>query len=288
MALARVRALLELGKPRLSALAVFAVVAGLFVGARGRPLPAALWIGTTVGTLAIAFSSAAFNMLVERRLDVRMQRTAGRPLPSGRLQPWHASGFGVVTAVLGTVVLLLTSNLLATALCLAILLLYVLVYTPLKRITSLNTLAGAVPGALPPVVGYAASSGRVDEQAMVLFLILFFWQIPHFLSIAWRYREDYRAGGMKMLPVVEPDGRSTSRQMLVYTAALVIATLYAYEAGLSGPLYAVAAACLGVAFAASATIAALWRRDSAMRLCFLVSIAYLPLLLGFMILDRPE
>jgi protoheme IX farnesyltransferase len=225
-------------------------------------------------------------MLLEREPDRRMRRTQRRPLPEGRLAPAEVLAFGLAAAAGGLLLLWLETNPLATALCALILLTYVLVYTPLKRVTPLNTLVGAVPGALPPMVGYAAASGRLDLPALVLFAIVFFWQIPHFLAIAWHYREDYRAGGMRMLPVVDPRGRSTSQQMVVYTAALLVTSAFAYFVRLAGPLYLAAAICLGILFLTPVVIAAVLRRDAAMRLCFAVSIVYLPLLLGAMVLDR--
>src|SRR5262245_56489983 len=189
---------------------------------------------------------------------------------------------------MGLALLAAETNALATALSAAIFSTYVLVYTPLKRRTVLNTLVGAVPGALPPVVGYAAGHGALDQRALVLFLILFFWQVPHFLAIAWRHREDYRRAGMLMLPVVDPEGTATARQMVVYACGLVLASLFAYLVELGGLLYLVAACFLGVLFLVPVVLAAVLRHERAMRLCFLASILYLPLLLGAMVLDRPE
>ena len=216
-----------------------------------------------------------------------MPRTRSRPLPTGRLQPSRVLVFGLACAATGLVILWFETNALATALSGLIFVTYVLVYTPLKRVTVLNTLVGAVPGALPPLVGYAASRGALDLPALVLFLILFFWQVPHFLAIAWRYREDYRLGGMKMLPVVDTDGQTTGQQMVVYTLALLGTSLFAHVVGLGGQLYFVTAMFLGVLFLVPVLIAAAFRLDSAMRLCFLASILYLPLLLGVMVLDPP-
>ena len=275
----------ELGKLRLSGLAVVAVIAGLLV-ADGSVTPAAL-IGTTCGTMLVAIAGNALNMYIERDNDRRMGRTLRRPLPAGRLAPMQVLVFGCVVVVLGLAVLWLTTNALATALCAAIFATYVLVYTPLKQRTTLNTLVGAIPGALPPLVGYAAGAGRLDARAAVLFLILFLWQIPHFLAIAWRYRDDYRAGGMRMLPGEAP-GSSTGLLMVVYACALVAASLFAYTVGIAGVVYVVAASALGLVFLFATAAAAVAQNDRAMRLCFLVSIVYLPLLLAVMVLDRVE
>lgn len=286
---ARLRAFAELGKPRLSALAVFAVVAGCYLGwtPHAQP-PLGVVAGTTVGTFLVAVGSAALNMLRERELDARMERTRSRPLPSGRLSPREVLRFGAVTSVAGLLCVLFTSNLLATALSALILSSYVLVYTPLKVRTPLSTLIGAVPGALPPVVGYAAVTGRLGYGAAVLFMILFFWQIPHFLAIAWRHREDYARAGMRMLPVVDPQGERTRLTMLLYTAGLCIASMLPFVVQMAGEVYLGAAVCLDLLFFVPVVLAAVTRWDSAMRTTFLVSLVYLPLLLLVMVLDRQD
>jgi protoheme IX farnesyltransferase len=285
---ARVRAYLELGKPRLSALAVFAVVAGCYMGwpMPFVPPPGDVVLGTTAGTFLIAVAAAAFNMYRERHLDLLMQRTQGRPLPSGRLQPVEALAFGTVCAAAGVLLLLLFANLLATLTCAVILVSYVAVYTPMKLRTPLNTLVGAIPGGLPPVVGYVAMQNRFGMGALVLFAILFCWQIPHFLAIAWRYRDDYARAGMRMLPAIDPDGARTRLMMLLYVAGLGIASLVPFVTRMSGQVYLGAAVCLDVFFFVPAVFAALTRYESAMRMTFLASIVYLPLLLLVMVLDR--
>ncbi len=280
----RLVAYVELAKPRLSALAVFAVLAGLYLGTEA---PAVEIVLTCVAaTFLVAAGGNALNMWIERESDRRMPRTEGRPLPSGRLSPAAVLGFGLISAAVGLAALALVTNWLATGVCALIFATYVGIYTPLKRVTTLNTLVGAVPGALPPLVGYAAARGMLDLRAGILFLLLFLWQIPHFLAIAFRYREDYRAGGMVMLPVVDADGRFTGAQMVAYTFALVLVSLYAYLIGLAGPLYLVAAMFLGVLFFVPVVLAAVFRRESAMLLTFWVSIAYLPALLSVMVIDR--
>ena len=283
--LGTLRAYAQLGKLRLSALAVFAVLAGLYLGSADTPKPGVIF-GCALGTMLVAIAGNALNMYLEREPDRHMRRTQARPLPTGRLSPPQVLTFGVITACVGLTCLWTETNPLATALAAAILATYVAVYTPLKRVTSLNTLVGAIPGALPPVVGYAAGRGHLDQQVVPLFFIMFFWQIPHFLAIAWRYREDYRRGGMRMLPVIDPQGHVTSRQMVVYTVALIAASVFAHTVGLAGQLYLVAALLLGLLFLVPVVLAAVLRVESAMRLCFFVSIVYLPLLLGVMVLDR--
>ena len=278
-------AFLELGKLRLSALAVLAVVAGIYMGARRAP-DLALVLYALLGTILVAAGGNALNMFLEREADARMERTAGRPLPTGRLSPRAVLVFGLVMVVGGLAILRYGTTVEAAIVCAAIAFTYVLVYTPLKRRSTLNTLIGAIPGALPPVVGYAAATGGLDQRALALFLILFFWQIPHFLAIAWRYRADYERAGMKMLPVVSPEGRTTGNQMVLYCCALVLTSLWPRFLGMTDDFYLFSAILLGVLFLVPTVVAARLRTDRAMRLCFLVSIIYLPLLLGIMVLDN--
>ena len=211
-----------------------------------------------------------------------------RPLPSGRLSPAAVRRFGLICALGGLGLLALSTNLYATALCAIIFVTYVLVYTPMKRRSTLNTLVGAIPGALPPVVGYAASAGQLDGRAVVLFLILFFWQIPHFLAIAWRYRDQYRRAGMQMLPVVDSDGRLTALQMIVYSVCLLVVSILPSTGYLrmTGELYMAAAVLLGAIFLLSVVYAALVRTSFSMYQCFFMSIIYLPLLFSAMVLDK--
>jgi heme o synthase len=285
----KLRAFCELGKPRLSALAVFAVVAGCYVGwtPYGVP-PLDVVVATTVGTFLVAAAASSLNMYRERELDARMRRTQARPLPSGRLRPRQVLVFGWVTAALGEGLLLLFSKPLAALVCAAILASYVLVYTPMKTRTPLNTLVGAIPGALPPVVGYAAVTGRLGFGALILFAILFCWQIPHFLAIAWRHREDYARAGMRMLPVVDPDGSRTRTTMLLYVAGLGIASMLPFVVRMAGERYLATAICLDAMFFVPSVMAACTRWESAMRTTFLVSIVYLPLLLLVLVLDRQD
>lgn len=296
------RAYWELGKPRLSALAVFAVVAGAYMAwpSRTSHPPIDLLIATTAGTFLAAVGAAALNMYRERELDPLMKRTQGRPLPSGRLSPRAVLVFGLGTSVVGVLLVLFGAaplagdgsravgapNWTAAMLCAAIVVSYVVVYTPMKTKTPLNTLVGAIPGGLPPVVGHAAVAGQLALPQLVLFAILFCWQIPHFLSIAWRYREDYARAGMRMLPVLDPTGHRTGITMLLYVCGLGIASLVPYVTRMADDRYAVVAVLLDVLFFVPTLFAALTRRDAAMRLTFVMSIVYLPLLLTTMVLTR--
>jgi protoheme IX farnesyltransferase len=298
----KVRAYWELGKPRLSALAVFAVVAGAYMGwpsPRSGP-PFDLLVATTLGTFLAAIGSASLNMYRERHLDPLMHRTQGRPLPTGRLTPRQVLVFGVSACTCGVLMVLFgaaplrfdgartlgTLNWAAAAVCAAIVVSYVLIYTPMKVRTPLNTLVGAIPGALPPVVGHAAVVGQLAMPQLVLFAILFCWQIPHFLAIAWRYRDDYARAGMRMLPVVDPTGHRTAITMLLYTAGLGVASLLPFVLGMADDRYAVIALFLDLLFFVPVLFAALTRREVAMRMTFLTSIVYLPLLLIAMVWAR--
>jgi protoheme IX farnesyltransferase len=302
----KLRAYWELGKPRLSLFAVLAVIAGAYMAwpAHGSHPPFDLLVATTVGTFLAAIGAAALNMYRERELDPLMKRTQGRPLPSGRLAPRQVLGFGLTTSTLGVLCVLVGAsplandgsrpggawNWTAAALCAAIVVSYVLVYTPMKVRTPLNTLVGAIPGALPPVVGHAAVIGYLALPQLVLFAILFCWQIPHFLAIAWRYREDYARAGMQMLPVVDPSGYRTALTMLLYVAGLGLASFLPFVTGMLHPdladRYIVVALLLDVLFFVPTAFAALTRRDAAMRMTFAASLAYLPLLLLAMVLTR--
>lgn len=302
----KLRAYWELGKPRLSLFAVLAVVAGAYVAwpSRSSHPPLDLLVATTFGTFLAAIGAASLNMYRERELDPLMKRTQNRPLPSGRLSPREVLAFGLVTATLGVLCVLVGAaplaadgsrpvgqwNWCAGALSAAIVVSYVLVYTPMKVRTPLNTLVGAIPGGLPPVVGHAAVAGHLAMPQAVLFAILFCWQIPHFLAIAWRYREDYARAGMLMLPVVDPTGYRTALTMLLYVAGLGIASFLPFVTGMVHPdyadRYAVVTLLLDVLFFVPTAFAALTRRDVAMRMTFAVSLVYLPLLFLTLVLTR--
>jgi protoheme IX farnesyltransferase len=215
-----------------------------------------------------------------------MLRTSGRPLPGGRLRATEGTWFGVALAVVGLLELALAVNALSAAVAALTLASYVLVYTPLKRRSALSTLVGAVPGALPPVIGWVAVTGSITLPPLVLFGIQFLWQMPHFFAIAWLYRDDYAAAGIPLLPVTEPDGRRTGQQALLYAAALWPVSLMPTAVGLAGTAYTLVATALGVAFIALAALFARDRSMSTARRLFLFSITYLPLLWGALVADR--
>jgi len=232
------------------------------------------------GTLLSSAGAAAFNMIVERKLDAKMDRTKSRPLAAGRMAPAEAVVFGSVLCVVGLTWLAIGTNLLTAGLSAATMFSYLALYTPLKTKSSVCTLVGAIPGALTPVMGWAAARGSVEIGGWILFLILFFWQLPHFLALAWMYREDYARGGFPMLPVEEPTGASTGRQVVLQTLALLVVSLLPYGFQMAGDGYLVASLVLGAGFLGfGVAFAAERSRDRASRL-FLASITYLPLLLG--------
>jgi protoheme IX farnesyltransferase len=228
----------------------------------------------------------ALNQYVERDLDACMERTRRRPLPDGRIEPTEALAFGTLTATAGLLYLTVSVNALSAFVTAVVVVSYLFVYTPLKQRSSLCSIAGAIPGALPPVIGVAAATGRLGIEAWVLFAILFLWQIPHSLAIAQLYRDDYARAGMQLLPVVEPDGGSTGRQVVLHCLALLAVGLTPTLVGLSGGVYFVAALILGLAFLGCAVALAVGQRAADARRLLLASLLYLPTLLLFMALDR--
>lgn len=276
---------LELTKPRITLLVMLTALVGYVAGSRGPVSPLAL-VAALVGTGLVAAGASAHNMLLERHTDARMRRTRNRPLPAGRLKPVEVFTFGALLTAAGLLELTWLSGRLAAALAFLTWTTYLFVYTPLKTRTSLSTIVGAFPGALPPVIGWAAARGTLDSGAYVLFAILFLWQIPHFLAIAWIYREDYALGGLPMLPVVDLDGRMTGRQAVAHTLALLLVSLAPTAAGMTGWLYFAAALVLGVAFVAVAVRAAVLRSLPAARALFLASLVYLPSLSVVLLADR--
>jgi heme o synthase len=266
-----------LTKPRLNFLVVASSAAGYFLGA-ARALDPWRMAAAVAGTALVAGGAAALNQVSERDTDALMRRTRMRPLPDGRVTPADARMFGLGLSFAGLALLATRATMLAAALAAATLVVYLVVYTPMKRRTSLATLVGAVPGALPPLIGWAASHGSVDAGGASLFAIVFLWQIPHFMAIAWMYRDDYATAGFPMLPVVEPDGRRAGRQAAVYAAALVPVSLVPALVGVSGLMYFALALVLGVALLLLAVRFAASRTDASARALFYGSITYLPLL----------
>ena len=276
---------LELAKPRITLMVVMTTYVGFAVAHRG-PLALGLLAATLIGTALVAAGSATMNMLLERRTDALMLRTRNRPLPAGRLRNVDALAFGLFLSSAGLALLVFRAGPLPAAVALATWASYLFLYTPLKTRTSLATMVGALPGALPPVIGWTAAAGRLEPGAFVLFAIMFLWQIPHFLAIAWIYREDYARGGLPMLPVLDPEGRMTGRQAVANSLALTLISLTPAVAGLAGRAYLVGAALLGFGFTGVAIYAAVLRTTMAARRLFLASLLYLPALYALLLADR--
>jgi heme o synthase len=235
----------------------------------------------------MASGTAALNQWFEREADRRMRRTAARPLPTGRISSRHALAFGTALSVTGFLELWFGTNRLAGLMGAFTLVTYLFCYTPLKQRTWWSTTIGAIPGALPPVIGYAAATGTLTREAGVLAAILFLWQFPHFYAIAWMYKDDYARAGIRMLPVIESDGRFTARQIVIYGMALIPVSLTPVFLGMSGAVYAVGALVLGLWFLYSGVRVALERTIIGARRVLVISVLYLPLIYGLMLLDRP-
>jgi protoheme IX farnesyltransferase len=277
---------LALTKPRVAVLVLFTVGAGVLL-ASAPALPLALLFHAVFGTALVAAGASALNQYLERHSDARMRRTQDRPLPAGRLQPLEVLAFGVLLGCGGVVYLLLALPAPGAALAAAFTFVcYVAVYTPLKGRTTLNTLVGAVPGAMPPVIGWCAVTGEVTTGALTLFVILFLWQVPHFLAIAWMYRDEYARAGLCMLPVIDPDGRLTGRQMVLYCLALIPVSLGPVLLDSAGVLYTGGALLLGLYFLRHALRFQAGRSTAQARRVLRVSLVYLPGLLALLLLDR--
>ena len=281
---------ISLTKPRITWLILMSTGVGYFFGLRGVTFWQIHWwavLNTIIGTGLIASGTAALNQWYERDADAMMRRTSHRPIPSGRLDANRALAFGVSLAIVGFAELAWFVNLLSGVLGVATLVSYLFLYTPLKQRSWLSTTVGAFPGAMPPMIGFAAASGTLTAEAWVLFAILFLWQFPHFYAIAWMYRDDYARAGIRMLPVVEPDGHSTARQIILYASLLIPVSLAPGLLGMSGKFYLLGALGLGLWFLYSGVRAAADRSILRARGVLLVSVMYLPLLYGLMLLDRP-
>src|SRR6476661_10545753 len=281
----RAAAYLELTKPRITFLIVLTAAAGFALASPGRVEYRAM-LTAMVGIALLSSGIATLNQYMEKDLDALMRRTANRPLPTGKLLSWEALAFGVGLTVLAEIYLVVLVNPLSAVLGLTVIAGYLFGYTPLKTRTSLSTFVGAFPGAVPPLIGWTAATGTLSIEAWVLFAILFLWQFPHFLAIAWMYREDYGRAGILMLPVVEPDGRVTAQQIVVYTLMLIPVSLLPTVLGLSGRIYFFGALILGLLFLYSSIRAAFSMSRQQARRLLLASVLYLPLLFILMVVNK--
>jgi protoheme IX farnesyltransferase len=283
---------IALTKPRITWLILMSTGVGYFFGAQrgwhgGSGLHWLTLIHTIIGTGLIASGTAALNQWIERKADAKMRRTQARPLPSGRLDARNALAFSIAIAVAGFVELWFGANPLAALLGLFTLLTYLFIYTPLKQRSPHSTTFGSIPGAMPPLIGFAAASGTLTWDAWVLFAILFLWQFPHFYAIAWMYKEDYARAGIRMLPVVEPDGKSTARRILLYSIALIPISLMPKFFAMAGNIYLYGALALGLVFLYYGLRIRWDRTRQQARRVLLASVVYLPVLFSLMLFDRP-
>jgi heme o synthase len=276
---------LALTKPRLNFLVVATSAAGYYLGGPGSA-DAVSMAAAVAGTALVAGGAAVLNQLYERDTDALMRRTRLRPLPAGRVTPADARIFGVVLSVAGLLLLAIRANWLSAALALATLVIYLVIYTPMKLRTPLATLVGAIPGALPALIGWTASHGSIAYGGATLFAIVFLWQMPHFMAIAWLYRDDYGKAGFPMLPVIDPAGRRAGRQAVWYAAALVPVSLAPTYFGVAGSVYFASALVLGIALLILAVRFSATRSDEAARTLFFGSITYLPLIWIVMIANK--
>jgi len=276
---------LELTKPRITILVVATTLVGFYLGAPDS-VPVLLLIHTLIGTAFTAAGASALNMAMEWESDSRMRRTEKRPIPSGRLSVLQSIVFGLFLCLSGSLYLLFLVNPLTSALSAITALLYLFAYTPLKTRTSLCTVVGAIPGAIPPMMGWSAVRSSLDFEAWWLFAILFVWQLPHFLSIAWLYREDYERGGFPMLPVIDKDGQRTSRHIILETSALLCITLSPVTLGVFHEAYFIGATLLGLVFLYMGLKLASTKSAGSARRLLLTSVVYLPCLLILMMLSK--
>jgi protoheme IX farnesyltransferase len=282
---ARVTDYYELTKPRMNALVVVTTAVGFYLGSRGLE-DWKLLLHTILGTALTAAGASVLNQYIERDLDARMPRTANRPLPGGRISPIEALTLGVIFSMAGVLYLVAMVNPLAAMLATVTLGTYVFLYTPLKTRTSLCTVVGAIPGAIPPMIGFAAAQGQLSPAAWALFSILFIWQLPHFLAIAILYRDDYAQGGMQMLPVLDERLSLTGRQIVLWSLALIPVSLFPSVVGLTGLSYFITAVVLGLLMLYCGVRCAITRQRVDARRLFFASIIYLPALLGAMMLTK--
>jgi protoheme IX farnesyltransferase len=275
----------ELIKARLTSLVLMTSAVGFYLGERGA-MDWILFFNSLTATALVASGAAALNQLLERDYDAKMRRTQDRPLPSGRLQPATVALFGGVISVAGLVYLAVAVNLLTSVLGAVTLVSYLFIYTPLKRVTWLNTAIGAIPGGLPPLMGWTAARGELSGEGWALFAILAFWQIPHFFAIAWMYRDEYAKAGFVMLPNVDADGRRTAQQTVSHALVLLIASLCPFVFKMAGTIYLAGAIVLGIGFLYCAIQFSRQLNLASARILFLASILYLPLLLAAMVCDK--
>ena len=281
----KLAAFAELTKPRIAFMLVLTSAAGFYLGTVGS-FDYVLFANAMIGIALLAFGVATLNQYLERDIDKLMERTLARPLPSGKLTATEALVFGILQCAVAEVYLYFLVNPLTAALGLVVIVGYVFLYTPLKTRTSASTAIGAIPGAMPPLMGWTAASNDITLGAWSLFVILFLWQFPHFLAIALMYRDEYAKAGIKMLPVLEPDGRITARQIVSFAFMLLVASLAPFFLGMASVIYLGGAFVLGVWFLIESVRTARKRTKESAKRLLMVSVIYLPLLFGLLVLTK--
>lgn len=281
----RVLAFVELTKPRIAFMLVLTAAAGFYLGS-GANFDAMLFVNTMIGITLLAFGVATLNQWMERTTDPLMERTATRPLPTGKITPNEALIFGILQCVVAELYLFFLVNSLTAVLGLVVIVGYVLMYTPLKTRTSASTAIGAIPGAMPPLMGWTAASNEISLGAWALFVFLFLWQFPHFFAIAWMYKEQYAKAGIVMLPVIEPDGKITARQIVLFTIMMVPVSVAPFFLGISGVISLIVGSVLGIWFLVESIRTARSRTGESARRLLLVSVLYLPLIFAVLVLNK--
>lgn len=278
----KIGAYFELTKPRIAFMLVLTSAAGFYLGAN-QGFDILLFLNSMAAITLLAFGVATLNQYIERDIDTKMERTSKRPLPTGRITPNEALIFGILLCVSAEVYLFFAVNTLTAILGLVVIIGYVFLYTPLKTRTTLSTAIGALPGAMPPLMGWTASANEITLGAWFLFALLFFWQFPHFLAIAWMYKEQYAKAGIKMLPVVEEDGKITAQQIVIFTILLLPISLAPFFLGISGLIYLIGASILGIWFLVTSIQTARAKSLPKARKLLLVSVLYLPVIFALMV-----
>ncbi len=281
----RISAYVELTKPRIAVMLVLTAAAGFYLGS-GLSFDFMLFVNSMFAITLLAFGVSTLNQYLERKTDILMERTASRPLPTEKLTPNSSLIFGVTLCIFSEVYLWLAVNPLTAGLGLIVIIGYVFLYTPLKTRSSASTAIGAIPGAMPPLMGWTSAADQISLASMFLFGILFFWQFPHFLAIAWMYKDQYAKAGIKMLPVLEEDGRITARQIVIFTVFLLPISLAPYFLGISGSIYLVGASLLGLWFLYVSVKTARARTPKAAKKLLMASVIYLPIIFLLMVLDH--
>ncbi len=281
----KLAAYLELTKPRIAFMLVLTSAAGFYLGA-DKGFDVVIFVNSMIGILLLAFGVATLNQVWERKSDALMERTASRPLPTQKVSFVEALVFGISLCVVAEIYLAILVNELTAFLGIIVFVGYVLLYTPLKKYTSASTAIGALPGAMPPLMGWTASANEITLGAWILFSIIFLWQFPHFLAIAWMYKEQYAKAGIKMLPVLEPEGKITARQIVIFTILLLPVSIAPFFIGLAGWVYLVGASLLGTWFLMASIKTARAKSVEQARKLLLVSVIYLPLLFALMVFNH--